>query len=264
MVRSNSGTPTTGAYFEAMCKQIKLLVVVHITIPTKDEIAVFLDYLDILTNPNNNKDSRPVKCIFMFDGNPAEVLQCYYGLNKNIDSKITSLISYIGRYTKSPCEPSVISSQELIDEGEIFSRIFCRNENNPMMEFNFTEISTLERNVTVIDDYLNIYRKKYLKDGYGRRCDELYQALLSHSEFRIDPPDQQVSNPSGKMNYCHFTIDNDYAFYLVDYFFDLSNDVDIRWKHYKRGQGTTPRFNVSKEIKKLLEEGDFVIPPNIS
>lgn len=261
MVRSKSGAPTTGTFFDTMCESVQLVVAVCIDITSLDENSS--DCLEILMNPINNIDSS-IKCIFVFDENPAKILSSFYGQDKNLNTRITSLLSYVSQYKKHPDEAGVINKSNLINEGTIFERISSCNPNNPIMNFDFCHFSGARPDVKGMVSYLDAFRKDYLKKGYGGRCDKLYEALTPHRQFRIDPPDQQVSNPSGKLNYCHFTIDNDYAFYLVDYFFDLSNDVDIRWKHYKRGQGTTPRFYVSKEIKKLLEEGDFVIPPNIS
>ncbi|CYX23464.1 hypothetical protein HO757_08855 [Streptococcus suis] len=261
MVRSESGAPTTGTFFDTMCESVRLVVEVCIGITSLDENSS--DCLEILMNPRNNVD-RLVNCLFVFDKNPAEILSGFYGRNNNLDRKITALLSYVSKYKKHPDKVGVISSQKLINEETIFQRISSRNQNNPVMNFDFSRFLETRPDVEGIDSYLNAYRKEYLKNDYGRRCDELYQDLIPHPRFRIDPPDHQVSDPCGKMNYCHFAINKDYAFYLVDYFFDLPNDVNTRWKHWKKGQGTPPKLNVSNRIKKLLKDRDFVIPPNIS
>lgn len=110
MVRSESGAPTTGTFFDTMCESVQLVVAIFIDITSLDENSS--DCLEILMNPINNIDSS-MKCIFVFDENPAKILNSFYGQDKNLNTRITSLLSYVSQYKKHPDEAGVIANQTL-------------------------------------------------------------------------------------------------------------------------------------------------------
>lgn len=75
--------------------------------------------------------------------------------------------------------------------------------------------------------------------------------------------DTQTNNKKEgeKLNLPHFHINEDYSFYLLDYFFNVDSTVDNHWKHYKK----TTTYILPNEITKLIEQSefDFQVPLDI-
>lgn len=111
-------------------------------------------------------------------------------------------------------------------------------------------------------------RQNYLVDGYGGRCDEMFtnkvklfkSSILNNSDFHVDGPDVQIqSGGREKLNFSHIHPKKDFAFYLIDNFFDIKKSQKNLWKH----DGDGKKYRVSSEIKKVLKEHNFFIPSDI-
>lgn len=111
-------------------------------------------------------------------------------------------------------------------------------------------------------------RRNYLVDGYGGRCDEMFTnqvklfktSIRNNSNFHVDGPDVQIqSGGREKLNFSHIHPKKDFAFYLIDNFFDIKKSQKNLWKH----DGDGKKYRVSSEIKKVLKEHNFFIPSDI-
>lgn len=112
-------------------------------------------------------------------------------------------------------------------------------------------------------------RRNYLVDGYGGRCDEMFTnqvklfktSIRNNSDFHVDGPDVQIqSGGREKLNFSHIHPKKDFAFYLIDNFFDIKQNHENLWKHSGNGK----QYTVPKEIREVLIKYSFFVPENIN
>lgn len=62
------------------------------------------------------------------------------------------------------------------------------------------------------------------------------------------------------MNFSHIHPKKDFAFYLIDNFFDIKQNHENLWKHSGNGK----QYTVPKEIREVLIKYSFFVPENIN
>lgn len=197
------------------------------------------------------------------------------------DTHIVEIIdSIIGNLTKAHskncCEAWTLSYQETPQNGEKVIDLSINKLSN-YLKFKSFDFFTFPLEIIDTNDldnqlshkYSLIFEKReaYLVNGYGKRCDEmlsekenLFRTSIRSSDFHVDGPDNQTqSGGKEKLNFSHIHPKKDFAFYLIDNFFDIKKSQKNLWKH----DGYGKKYSVSSEIKKVLKEHNFFIPSDI-
>ena len=211
-----------------------------------------------------------------------DLSECYSFCDMNLSSKITQIFGCIGNFKK--CSEFFLAPQNPKRENKIiesFSELISQcgedvDKINPFIKKNFNAFPGLYFNLISQEQYESLltaisynneiiqFKSDYFKK-YFERCKSLekYCETEYSGKYRIDQMDTQTDgNKEGeKLNFPHFHIDDDYCFYLIDHFFDITHNINNHWKHYIKHK----EYNITGEVHDLITnpEFDFLIPMSI-
>ena len=236
-----------------------------------NELSIIIDLLE-------NKMLLPI-----FSRNfKSDLSECFSFNDKNLSLKIMQIFGYIKNFKNN--DELIVAPQnqkrltktiqyfsDLISQcGEDTGKINYFIQKNfiafPGLYFNLISQQKCESFLTdteynnEIIQFKSVYFKKYNGrcKSLAKHCDTEYSG-----KYRIDQMDTQTNNKKEgeKLNLPHFHINEDYSFYLLDYFFNVDSTVDNHWKHYKK----TTTYILPNEITKLIEQSefDFQVPLDI-
>ncbi|HEP1819616.1 TPA: hypothetical protein VB845_001437 [Streptococcus suis] len=277
--------PSKGPHFEPLIEKLPLVTVVYLSY--SDTYSFSNEMIDIMNNLFSKNDQK-VKLLVVLENKKKFLckLWSFYSSDRNMQTKIQHINDNLSKYARvlykdviafdnsssvsNTVRVKVLEKiQKFIENSEFNKSTFPAKfyylgdtyPNKYYGEISHEEIKTLD-----------CFRIDYLQKSYGKRCDELYTNASTlfkkhissrNSVLHIDPPDQQEQTDGViKWNLPHMHVAKKYAFYLIDYFFDIEENVDNHWKHDNGGKSS---FQLQNSIKDVIsnEEYDFVIPVDI-
>lgn len=275
---SNKETKTTTCQaFKDLHPNIPLWLTIYFTKFTNDDLsAKEIDLINDLLTSKGRKD----KLIFVFDSSLLDILvkkisDCQ---ERSIVEKLHSIIFNLTTANKEKsCEGLTFSYQEEPQNGneviELTKDKFNSYLQNKAPDFTIFPLEVIDTNIldgvlSHDSSLLNKRRTDYLVNGYGKRCDKMFEeqdnlfkkTKRKTKKFHVDAPDNYVqSGGEEKLNFSHIHPEIGYSFFLIDNFFDIKKSQKNLWKHDGEGK----KYRVSSEIKKVLKEHNFFIPNDI-
>lgn len=275
---SKKGKKTTNCQaFKDLHPNIPLWVIIYFTKFTNDDLsAKEIDLINDLLTSKGTKD----KLIIVFDSSLLDILfekiiDCQ---ENSIADKLNSIIANLTRANREEsCEGLIFSYREEPQNGkeviELTKDKFNSYLQSKAPDFISFPLEVIDTNIlgevlSHDSSLLNKRRTDYLINGYGKRCDKMFDEqdnLFKKTKrktkgFHVDGPDNHVqSGGEEKLNLSHIHPKIGYSFYLIDNFFDIKKSQKNLWKH----DGDGKEYRVSSEIKKVLKEHNFFIPSDI-
>lgn len=268
---------TTCQAFKDLHPNIPLWLTIYFTKFTNDDLsAKEIDLINDLLTSKGRKD----KLIFVFDSSLLDILVKKISDCQEISivEKLHSIMFNLTTANKEKsCEGLTFSYQEEPQNGneviELTKDKFNSYLQNKAPDFTIFPLEVIDTNMldgvlSHDSSLLNKRRTDYLVNGYGKRCDKMFEeqdnlfkkTKRKTKKFRVDAPDNYVqSGGEEKLNFSHIHPEIGYSFFLIDNFFDIKKSQKNLWKHDGEGK----KYRVSSEIKKVLKEHNFFIPNDI-